>query len=158
MSSQAKKLTERFKAFNNEMIAFVEKCSDEAWKKICPGEKLPIGVVASHVAKRHYGAIDWAKMIVAGEKLPEITKEANEQVNAELAEEHKNCTKGEVLGFLYDDGTTVADYLNGLEDSDLDRIGYFALAGGEISTKQCVEKIILQRGSDHLSSMKKTIG
>ena len=90
MSSQAKKLTERFKAFNNGMIAFVEKCSDEAWKKICPGEKLPIGVVASHVAKRHYGAIDWAKMIVAGEKLPEITKETNEQINAELAEKWPN--------------------------------------------------------------------
>lgn len=62
------------------------------------------------------------------------------------------------MSYLYDDGTTVADYLNGLEDSDLNRIGYFTLAGGEISTKQCAEKIILQRGSDHLSSMKKTIG
>jgi hypothetical protein len=157
MSSQAKELTERFKAFNNEIIAFVEKCSDEEWKKICPGEELPIGVVASHVAKRHYGAFDWAKMIVAGEKLPEITKAANEQANAELAEAHKNCTKREVLGFLHEDGSTGADYLGGLEDSDLDRIGYFALTGGEISTKQMVEKIIIQRGNDHLSSMKKAI-
>lgn len=158
MGSQAKELTERFKALNNEMIAFVEKCSDEEWKRICPDEKLPVGVVASHAAIRHYGAIDWAKMIVAGEKLPEITKEANEQINAELAKEHKNCTKSEVLGFLYENGSTVADCLSELGDSDLDRTGYFALTGGEISTKQCVEKIILQRGNDHLNSMKKAIG
>ncbi len=158
MGSQAKELTERFKALNNEMIAFVEKCSDEEWKKICPDEKLPVGVVASHVAIRHYGAFDWAKMIVAGEKLPEITKEANEQINAELAEEQKNCTKSEVLGFLYENGSTVTDYLSELEDSNFDRTGYFALTGGEISTKQCVEKIILQRGNDHLNSMKKAIG
>ena len=158
MSSQAKELTERFKAFNNEMIAFIEKCSDEEWKKICPGEELPVGVVSNHVAIRHYGAFDWAKMIVAGEKLPEITKEANAQANAELAEEHKNCTKDEVLGFLNENGSTVVDYLSGLEDSDLDRTGYFALTGGEISTKQFVEKILLQRGNDHLSSMKKAIG
>ena len=158
MSSQAKELTERFKDLNNEMIAFVEKCSDEEWKKICTGEKLPVGVVASHVAIRHYGAFDWAKMIVAGEKLPEITKEVNEQANAELAEEHKNCTKGEVLSLLYENGSTVADCLSELEDSDLDRTGYFVLTGGEISTKQFVEKILLQRGNDHLSSMKKAIG
>jgi len=158
MSSQAKDLTERFKALNNEMIGFVEKCSDEEWKKICSDEKLPVGVVAIHVAIRHYGAIGWAKMIVAGEKLPEITKETNEQINAELAEEHKNCTKGEVLGLLNENGSMVSDYLSGLEDSDLDCTGYFTLTGGEISTKQCVEKIILQRGNDHLNSMKNAIG
>jgi len=45
-----------------------------------------------------------------------------------------------------------------LEDSDLDRTGYIVLTGGEISTKQFVEKILLQRGNDHLSSMKKAIG
>ena len=158
MSSQAKELTERFKALNNEIIAFVEKCSDVEWKEICPEEKLPVGVVASHVAIRHYGAFDWAKMIVAGEKLPEITKEANEQINAELAEEHKNCTKGEALGFLNENGSAVVDYLDELEDSDFDRTGYFALTGGEISTRQCIEKIILQRSNDHLDSMKKAIG
>jgi hypothetical protein len=100
--------------------------------------------VACHVAIRHYGASDWAKMIVAGEKLPEITKETNEQINAELAEEQKNCTKSEILGILNENGSTVSDCLNGFEDSDLDRTGYFVLTGGKISTKQCVEKIILQ--------------
>jgi len=158
MSSQAKELAERFKAFNNEMIAFVEKCSDEEWKKVCPGEEWPVGVVARHVAKGHYGAFNLAKMIVAGEKLPDITKEAIDQANAKHAEEHTNCTKGEVLGSLRENGSTVADYLSGLEDSELDRTGYLALTGGEISTRQFIENVILQSGNDHLSSMKKAIG
>lgn len=51
----------------------------------------------------------------------------------------------------------VANCLSGLEDSDLDHTGYFELTGGEISTKQCIEKIILQRSIDHLDSMKKAI-
>ena len=158
MSSLAKELAERFKAFNNEMIAFVEKCSDEEWKKVCPGEEWPVGVVARHVAKGHYNAFNLAKMIVAGEKLPDITKEAIDQTNAKHAEEHTNCTKGEVLGSLRENGSKVADYLSGLEDSELDRTGYLALTGGEISTRQFIENVILQSGNDHLSSMKKAIG
>ena len=51
----------------------------------------------------------------------------------------------------------VADFPNGLEDSDLDRTGYLTVSGGEISTKQFFENVILQSGSDHLNSMKKAI-
>ena len=32
MSQAAKELAERFTGFNNEVIAFVENCSDENWK------------------------------------------------------------------------------------------------------------------------------
>ena len=65
--------------------------------------------------------------------------------------------EGEVLGFLNENGSMVTDYLSELEDSDLERTSYFALTGGEISTKQCIEKIILQRSMEHLGSMKKAI-
>ena len=158
MASQVRELAERFTALNKELTAFVEKCSEVEWNKICPDEKLSVGVVASHVAIRHYGAFDWAKMIVTGEQLPEITKELNEQINAEQAEEHKNCTKGEVIGFLNENGSMVVNYLSDLKDSDLDRTAYFALTSGEISTRQCIEKIIIQRSIEHMGSMKKAIG
>lgn len=36
MSQRTKSLSERFTGFNNEIIAFVEKCADENWAKICP--------------------------------------------------------------------------------------------------------------------------
>lgn len=157
MSSQAKELAERLKAFNTEMIAFVEKCSDEEWHKVCSGEEWPVGIVARHVAKGHYGAFNLAKMIVAGEKLPDITKEAIDQGNAKHAEEHTDCTKKEVLDFLHQNGSTVADFLSGLEDSDLDRTGYLTITG-EISAKQFIENVILNSSNEHLSSMKKAIG
>ncbi len=33
MSQRAKELSERFMSFNTEVIAFVENCSDENWRK-----------------------------------------------------------------------------------------------------------------------------
>jgi len=41
MSQRATSLFERFTVFNNEMIAFVEKCADENWAKICPAVEPP---------------------------------------------------------------------------------------------------------------------
>ena len=51
MSDRAKELAARFTAFNDEMISFVETCSDENWKKMCEGENWTIGLVARHVLR-----------------------------------------------------------------------------------------------------------
>ena len=74
MSKRAFDLAERFKTLNNELIDFVKNCSDEDWRKVCPGEQWSVGVVARHIAASHYGALALAKMMVAGEKLPDLTE------------------------------------------------------------------------------------
>ncbi|UCG12341.1 MAG: hypothetical protein JSU72_17880, partial [Deltaproteobacteria bacterium] len=76
MSQRARELAEQFTAFNNEVIAFVENCSNGDWRKVCSGEQWSVGVVARHMAAGHYGALDLAKMIVAGQPLPELSGEA----------------------------------------------------------------------------------
>jgi hypothetical protein len=100
MSQRAKELSERFMRFNNEVVAFVQKCSDESWQKVCSGEKWPVGVVARHIAAVHYSAFALAKMIVDGKPLPELTREAIDHGKAQHAKKHANCTKDEVLGIL----------------------------------------------------------
>ena len=75
LSADLSLYSERFMKFNNEVIAFVEKCSDESWAKVCSGEKWPVSVVARHIAAGHYSAFGLAKMIVNGKQLPELTQE-----------------------------------------------------------------------------------
>ena len=158
MSQRAKELAERFLSFNNDMIAFVENCSEENWKKVCPGEQWPVGVVARHVAAGHYRAVGLAKMIVAGKELPELTNEAIDQSNAQHADKHAGCTKEEVLGLLRENGTSLAKFMTELEDPDLDRTGELAVVGGTISTQQFVENIILLSATEHFENMKATTG
>ena len=158
MSQRAKKLSERFMKFNNEVIAFVEKCSDESWEKVCSGEKWPVGVVARHIAAGHYSAFGLAKMIVDGKQLPELTQETIDQGNAQHAKKHANSTKEEVLGILREKGTSVAEYVAGLVDADLDLTSSLAVAGGTISVQQIIENIIIHSGTEHLTSMRSATG
>ncbi|MGB7033454.1 MAG: DinB family protein [Syntrophobacteria bacterium] len=154
MSQRTKELVARFKGFNNEFIAFVDNCSDEDWRKVCSGEGWTVGVVAHHVAAGHFGAIDFVRMIVAGEAIPEITMEAIDQMNAQHAKEHTNCTREEVLALLRKNGSAFAGYLEGLSEADLGRTGYLAAIGGDVSAQQLIEMVILQSGGEHLDSMK----
>ena len=158
MSQRTKELVARLTGFNNEFIAFVDNCSDEEWRKVCSGEGWTVGVVAHHVAAGHFGAIDFIRMIVAGEAMPEITMEAIDQMNAQHANEHANCTKEEVLGLLRENGSAFAGYLEELSEADLLRTGYLAAIGGDVSAQQLIEMVILQSGGEHLDSMKAATG
>jgi len=158
MSQRTKELVARFTGFNNEFIAFVDNCSDEDWRKVCSGEGWTVGVVAHHVAAGHFGVIDFVRMIVAGEAIPEITMEAIDQMNAQHAKEHTNCTREEVLGLLRKNGSAFAGYLEGLSEADLARTSYLVLIGGDVSAQQFIEMVILQSGGEHFDSMKAATG
>lgn len=154
MNQRAKDLAERLTAFNNDMISFVENCPDDVWKEVTPGEQWSVGVVAHHVAAGHYGILEWAKMIVTGESLPELTMDAIDQMNAKHAEEYVNCTKSEVVGLLMQNGSSVIRFVAELDNEKLDRTSHLELVGGEISTQQFIENFIIQSGGEHLSNMK----
>ena len=149
MSQRAQDLVERFNAFNTEVIRFVEACSEEQWHKVC-AEEWNVGVVARHIGAGHYsGAVDMAKMIVAGEKMVEM---ANTH-----AREHADCSRAEVLDLLNSNGAAFADYVADLDDTELDRSAHLALVGGDVSTQQLIELVIFESGGEHLANMKKAL-
>ena len=158
MGQRAKELSERFMSFNNEVISFVEMCSDENWGKVTSGENWSVGVVARHIAAGHYGAYELARMIVDGKPLPDITNETIDQGNAQHAEKHANCTKDEVLGILRENGSSIAGYVAELDDEALDRTSNLDLVGGTISVQQFIENIIIHMGTEHLTNMKSAAG
>ena len=157
MSRRAQDLVERFKAFNNELIRFVEACSDEQWETPC-AEEWNLGVVARHVGDGHYnGAANMAKMIVSGEKMPQITMEQIVEMANTHAREHADCTRAEVLDLLNSNGAVLADYVGGLDDAELDRSAHMELVGGEVSAQQLVEMVIFESGGEHFANMKKAL-
>ena len=158
MNQRASELAEKLEAFSVDIAEFVENCSDEDWGKTCSGEGWSVGVVARHLGVGHFGILDLAKMMVGGEPLPELTGEMIDQMNVQHAEEHAGCTKDEVLGFLRANGPEIAGYVAGLSDEDLDRTGYLALLGRDVSTEKLIELVILRSGKEHLENMKAAVG
>lgn len=158
MSERSKALSRRLDAFNEEMIAFVETCSEEGWKKRCPQEDWGVGVTARHVAAGHYDAVEFAKQIVAGEPLPDLTMAQIVEMGNQHARDHAETTREEVLGMLKKNGSAVVEYAAGLSDEELDRKGRLSIMGGEVTAEQIFEFIILQSGGEHLANMRTTAG
>jgi hypothetical protein len=97
-------------------------------------------------------------MIVAGEKLPDLTGAAIDRMNVKHADKHRDCTRDEVLKSLRENGGSAVGYLAGLGDADLDRIGHVAAAGGDLTVEQIIENIILRSAGEHLDHAKTAAG
>jgi hypothetical protein len=154
MNQRAKDLAQRLKTFNDQVIAFVENCGDEDWHKMCTWEEWTVGVTARHISSGHFRVIGLAKMFINGEKLPELTVEQVNELGNKHARKHADCNREEVLEILQKNGTGLADFVGGLDDAELDSKGHLALAGGEVTTQQFLEYVILQSGGEHLANMK----
>ena len=158
MSQKAKNLAERLRAFTDDVIGFVEGCSDENWRKVLATEEWTVGVTARHIGAGHFEAVGLARMMVKGEKLPEFTMEQLVEMANAHARQHAACTRDEVLGLLRRNGAALVDYVAGLSDAELDRTGHLALAGGKMSAQQFIEAVILNSGGEHFASMKAAVG
>lgn len=157
MGRLASDLAVRLTAFNDEVISFVQGCGGEDWEKVCAWEKWSVGTTARHIGAGHYSAIELGKMIVKGQKLPHLTMEEIINTANRDAREHEKCTKDEVLEILKRNGQTMVDFVEGLEDSDLDRTGYLSVLDKQISLQQFMETIVLQGGGQHFKNIRTAV-
>lgn len=157
MSPRAEDLSERLRKFNNDVMAFVQNCAEEDWSKRCSWEDWTVGVVARHIGAGHYEAVGLARMIVDGEKLPELTEEMVVANANQHAREHAGCTREEVLDVLKTNGEKMLEFVAGLDDSQLDRKGYLTMLGGEVTAQQFMEAVVLQSGGQHFDNMKAAV-
>jgi GTP cyclohydrolase II len=154
---RSKKLADRLNRFNEELIAFVESCTDEDWRKI-GAEQWPIGVTARHIATAHYSAVAAAKRVLKGEQLPVITMEQVTENANRHAREHSECTKSEVLDLLRQNGRKIVEFAADLQDAGLNKTGYVPVFGAEMSVERLLESAILQAANEHFKNIKAATG
>lgn len=157
MSRRAKDLSNRIQSFRDEVIAFVEKLSDEEWNAVSQWEQWTVGVAARHLGAGHLGIFKLLGMIVQGKELPQYTMDQINAMSNDDAREHADCTKAEALEELRNNGTEFADFVADLTDDELDRKGSMPAFGGEASVEQILERIVFQSGRQHLDSMKAAV-
>lgn len=158
MSTPAKKLSERVEAFKNEVIAFVDQLSDQAWNVTCEGEQWSVGVTARHLGAGHFAISGMLGMIVRGKELPQLTMDQINAMSEKDAREHADCTKAQALEHLNKNGSELVVFVAGLSDADLDRKGSMPAFGGEVTASQFVDYIIFQSARQHFDSMKSAVG
>ncbi len=156
--SRSKKLAARINSFNERVISLVEGCTEEDWQKL-GSEQWPVGVTARHIGANHYHpALLAARKILKGEKLPDVTMEQVTENANRHAREHAQCTKPEVLDILRNEGRNIAEFLNDLEDWELDKKCYLPALGSKLSLEHFLENILLRSAGEHFESMKAATG
>jgi DinB superfamily len=140
---------------NEELVAFVEACSDADWARVCAGETWPIGVVAYHVANGHRVVASWINQLLAGGV--SLTRDELNTANAAMAAEHAGVTRAEVIDLSRRNVQSLAATLRRLSEDDLRAVAPFGPAGGMAVP---VDDIAGNRGhlERHLDSMRAAAG
>ncbi len=150
-------LVQQFNKLNEDLLHFVETCDAANWNKVTLIEGWPVGVTARHIGVAHYPVIEWVQMIVQGTPLPPVTMDTIDQLNAQHAEAHRDCTQKEVAALLQRNHAKVIVYLQTIDDADLARQGYLKLFDADVSAAQLFTTILLKSVATHLDSLKKSI-
>ena len=157
MTTRVEALAEQFEAANDELIAAVEGCSDDEWRRPCEGEGRSVGVTAHHVAVGHEGFAGLVGAVVNGRAVPTISLEALHEMNARHAQEHVDVGKWETLDALRRNGDALAGAVRGLSDEQLG-LTTTVFGGREMSVVQIIERVIIGHPRQHLASIRAAVG
>ncbi len=157
MDQRGKELAENLRKFYEEVFRFVQNCTEEDWRKVCAWEEWSVGVTARHIGAGHYGAMGLFKLIINGEKLPDLTQDQIIQMANQHARDHAGCTKEEVMAVLTKNGVDLVEFVAGLSANELDRTGYLAMLGAQVTAQQFIENVVLGSGGEHFANMKKAL-
>lgn len=148
----------QFEAANNELIATVEGCTDEQWRRQCEDEGRPAGVIAYHVAATNEVFARMLGSLASGRTYsPQSSMGDVHQHNAEQARDHAGVGKPEVLAGLRQHGAAIVETLRGLGDEQLGGVaGVFG--GNELTIEQVIAYIIVGHTREHLESIRAGIG
>jgi hypothetical protein len=157
MSPRAQALAEEFERVNEEFSAYLSQLSEKEWLTVCPNEERTVAALAHHVAAGYLFELRSFKGIAAGEPLPVVTKEYLDSSNAELGEKHANVDRGEVLAMLRQSGAVAAEFVRGLSDEQLQRVGEYIDWVPAMSLEQWIERVLIGHIQMHEASMRAVV-
>lgn len=142
---------------NADVIATVDACTEEQWRRPSVEDGRSVAVVAHHIAAVEQTIGHLLAAVAAGETYsPTISMAEIDASNARHAVECAGVGKVETLDLLRTHGAAIAATLRGFKDDDLARhAGSFG--GNEPSVEKVVEWIVVGHTAGRLASIKATI-
>ena len=157
LPARSERFATQFQDANDEMVAFVERCTAEQWRQACNGEGWPVAVVAHHVASTQPAFIRLVEELASGATLaPRISMDVVDQLNALHAHDYAGVGKEDVLDLLRTSGDSMVRLLRGLTDAQLG-VSTTVFGGRERSLAQMIEMIVIGHSRLHLASMRATV-
>jgi hypothetical protein len=156
-SARAAELAARFDALNAEVVAAIDGCTDEEWRRTSVGEGWPIGTVAHHIAIVQGAFARIVVRLAAGETYsPQMSWEEIDRGNAEHARDFATVGKPETLAPLEESRDAIGRMVRSLTAADLDRTaGRFGER--ELTVAQVLEWVVIAHAAEHMASIRATL-
>jgi hypothetical protein len=158
MSKRAEALADRIAQGHRELIGFVKPLSEADWLTYCPNEDRTVGVVVHHVASMLPPELDLVKTLASGRPITAVTPELVDQMNADHAEAHADCSREETLDLLRRNSALVVSGIRELSDAELDQAAPVSLHWDAPLTAQfLIEGHPLDHAYQHLASIRAAV-
>ena len=158
MGAKSEVLAKQFEAKAQEAASVLEKLSDADWKKVTEAEKWTVGVTAHHLAGGLEAVAGIITGIVAGHAPGNFTMGMLDQMNAQHAKEHANCSKAETAALLKKGAATATAVVRGLSDDQLAKSGVVFTDAPPMTAEQLVQRGLIMHIDEHFGSIRKTVG
>lgn len=150
-------IANQFQDFNGRLIAFVQQCPADKWRRVTKAEGWPVGVTAHHVGAIHYPVLAWVQMMVEGTPTPAITMADIDEMNRQHVQAQADCTPAEVVQLLQQEGDKVLAYLRTRNETALHRGAYLKIYDTTMSAGQLFQAVLLDSAEEHLTSLQATV-
>jgi uncharacterized protein (TIGR03083 family) len=159
MGAKTEALARQFEGKARDAVATLEKLGDADWKKVTGAEKWTVGVTAHHLA----GGLEAVAGIVTGivsggPSSGNFTRAMLDEMNAQHAKEHADCTRAETLALFQKGAATAFAVVRGLNDDQLAKSGTVFTDAPPMTAEQLIMLGLLGHIDDHMGSIRKTVG
>lgn len=158
MGAKGEAYAKQIEAKAKEAAAVIEKLTDADWNKVTEAEKWTVGVTAHHLAGGLEAVSGIITGIVAGQAPGNFTTGMLDQMNAQHAKEHGNCTKAETAALLKKGAATAAAVVRGLSDDQLAKSGIVFTNAPPMTAEQLIQRGLVSHIDEHVGSIRKTVG
>ena len=159
MGAKTEALARQFEGKARNAVATLGTLGDEEWKKVTAAEKWTVGVTAHHLA----GGLEAVAGIVSGivfgaPPRGNFTRAMLDEMNAQHAEEHADCTRAETLALFQKGAATAFAVVRGLNDDQLAKSGTVFTDAPPLTAEQLIMLGLLGHIDEHMGSIRKTVG
>jgi len=158
MGARGEALAKQIEAKAKDAAATLDKLTEADWKKVTEAEKWTVGATAHHLAGGLEAVSGIVTGLVAGHLPGNFTRGMLDQMNAQHAKEHANCSKAETAALLKKGAATAAATVRVLSDEQLAKSGTVFSDAPPMTVEQLVQGGLVMHIDEHFGSIRKTVG
>lgn len=139
----------------SEIIATLERVSDEQWRRTCATEGWPVGLVAFHIALGIERQGGWIENALEGGPVHEFSWDQTDEMNAAVARAGILPSRPFVLAGLAAAAERLRARLQNMSDSDAERTA-LSYKSRDLSV-QVLMQVFMRHVDEHHASIRKAV-